>query len=81
MSRHWGSQFAVSSIVIWRWTGYNALIYLAAMQAIPADLYESAALDGAGRWQQFRHVTIPIAAADDPVHGGRLHDRRDAALR
>lgn len=56
----WGSQFAVSSIVIWRWTGYNALIYLAAMQAIPADLYESAALDGAGRRQQFRHVTVPM---------------------
>lgn len=56
----WGSQLAVSSIVIWRWTGYNALIYLAAMQAIPADLYESAALDGAGRWQQFRHVTVPM---------------------
>lgn len=55
----WGSQFAVSSIVIWRWTGYNALIYLAAMQAIPGDLYESAAIDGANRWQQFRHVTIP----------------------
>ncbi|TLS44751.1 sugar ABC transporter permease [Streptomyces montanus] len=56
----WGSKFAVSTIVIWRWTGYNALIYLAAMQAIPSDLYESAALDGAGRWQQFRHVTIPM---------------------
>ncbi|MFE0252507.1 carbohydrate ABC transporter permease [Streptomyces sp. NPDC059010] len=55
----WGSKFAVSSIVIWRWTGYNALIYLAAMQAIPSDLYESAAIDGANRWQQFRHVTIP----------------------
>ncbi|MGW0755791.1 carbohydrate ABC transporter permease [Streptomyces sp. NPDC002814] len=55
----WGSQFAVSSIVIWRWTGYNALIYLAAMQAIPADLYESASIDGANRWQQFIHVTIP----------------------
>ncbi|WP_420076427.1 carbohydrate ABC transporter permease [Streptomyces sp. JL3001] len=55
----WGSQFAVSSIVIWRWTGYNALIYLAAMQAIPVDLYESAAIDGANRWQQFIHVTIP----------------------
>ncbi|MEU4794351.1 sugar ABC transporter permease [Streptomyces sp. NPDC023327] len=56
----WGSQFAVSSIVIWRWTGYNALIYLAAMQAVPHDLYESASLDGASRWQQFRHVTIPM---------------------
>ncbi|MFE3493507.1 carbohydrate ABC transporter permease [Streptomyces sp. NPDC059175] len=55
----WTSQFAVSTIVIWRWTGYNALIYLAAMQAVPHDLYESAALDGASRWQQFRHVTVP----------------------
>ncbi|MFD5567233.1 carbohydrate ABC transporter permease [Streptomyces cadmiisoli] len=55
----WPSQIAVSTIVIWRWTGYNALIYLAAMQAIPQDLYESAALDGANRWQQFFHVTLP----------------------
>ncbi|MFI6852737.1 carbohydrate ABC transporter permease [Streptomyces sp. NPDC050416] len=55
----WFSQIAVSSIIIWRWTGYNALIYLAAMQAIPQDLYESAALDGANRWQQFIHVTLP----------------------
>ncbi|WP_320774031.1 sugar ABC transporter permease [Streptomyces sp. CRN 30] len=55
----WPSQIAVSVIVIWRWTGYNALIYLAAMQAIPQDLYESAALDGANRWQQFFHVTLP----------------------
>ncbi|MDH6626611.1 cellobiose transport system permease protein [Streptomyces sp. LBL] len=55
----WPSQFAVSSIIIWRWTGYNALIYLAAMQAIPQDLYESAALDGANRWRQFLHVTLP----------------------
>lgn len=55
----WTSQIAVSTIVVWRWTGYNALIYLAAMQAVPKDLYESAALDGASRWQQFRHVTVP----------------------
>ncbi|MBT2385568.1 carbohydrate ABC transporter permease [Streptomyces sp. ISL-11] len=53
------SQFAVSSIVIWRWTGYNALIYLAAMQAVPDELYESAALDGASRRQQFLYVTVP----------------------
>ncbi|MEV6673650.1 sugar ABC transporter permease [Streptomyces sp. NPDC051162] len=55
----WTSQLAVASIVIWRWTGYNALIYLAAMQAVPDELYESAALDGASRTQQFRHVTVP----------------------
>lgn len=55
----WPSQIAVSTIVTWRWTGYNALIYLAGMQAISADLYEAAAMDGASRWAQFRYVTIP----------------------
>ena len=55
----WPSQVAVSAIVTWRWTGYNALIYLAGMQAIDSSLYEAAAIDGASRWQQFRHVTIP----------------------
>ena len=53
------SQFAISLIVTWRWTGYNALIYLAAMQAVPGDLYEAAALDGANRWKQFLNVTVP----------------------
>lgn len=55
----WPAQVAVSAIVTWRWTGYNALIYLAGMQAIDSSLYEAAAIDGAGRWAQFRHVTIP----------------------
>ena len=55
----WPAQVAISTIVIWRWTGYNALLYLAAMQAIPAERYEAASLDGASRWQQFTHVTVP----------------------
>jgi cellobiose transport system permease protein len=55
----WPSQIAVSAIVTWRWTGYNALIYLAGMQAINTDLYEAAMMDGANRWSQFRHVTLP----------------------
>jgi cellobiose transport system permease protein len=54
------SWFAISVIVTWRWTGYNALIYLAGMQAIPFELYESAAIDGASRWKQFRTITIPM---------------------
>ncbi|MFF6776607.1 carbohydrate ABC transporter permease [Streptomyces sp. NPDC012637] len=53
------SQIAVSSIVVWRWTGYNALIYLAGMQSIPHELYEAAEMDGASRWRQFFHVTLP----------------------
>ncbi|OKI30102.1 sugar ABC transporter permease [Streptomyces sp. CB03911] len=55
----WASQIGVSAVVTWRWTGYNALIYLAGMQAIPHELYESAAMDGASRWKQFLHVTVP----------------------
>jgi cellobiose transport system permease protein len=54
------SWIGISIIVTWRWTGYNALIYLAAMQAIPFELYESAAIDGASRWKQFRSITIPM---------------------
>jgi len=54
------SWVAISTMVTWRWTGYNALLYLAAMQAIPDDLYESAAIDGAGRWKQFWHITVPM---------------------
>ncbi|MCX5230089.1 sugar ABC transporter permease [Streptomyces sp. NPDC006553] len=58
-SSKWPAQIAISVIVTWRWTGYNALIYLAAMQAVPQDLYEAASLDGASRWRQFISVTIP----------------------
>jgi cellobiose transport system permease protein len=58
-SGRWTSQIAISVIVTWRWTGYNALIYLAGMQSIPSDLYEAAVMDGANRWQQFRYVTVP----------------------
>ncbi|HKD96566.1 MAG TPA: sugar ABC transporter permease [Micromonosporaceae bacterium] len=55
-----GSWFAIVTMVNWRWTGYNALIYLAAMQAIPKDLYESASLDGASATRQFFRITIPM---------------------
>ena len=54
------SWIAISVMIMWRWTGYNALIYLAAMQGIPDDLYEAAAIDGARPWRQFVHVTIPM---------------------
>jgi cellobiose transport system permease protein len=54
------SWIALSVMVMWRWTGYNALIYLAAMQAIPDDLYEAASIDGARPMRQFLHVTVPM---------------------
>src|SRR4051812_9753112 len=54
------SWIALSVMVTWRWTGYNTLIYLAAMQAIPDELYEASAIDGARGFRQFRHVTVPM---------------------
>ncbi len=53
------SQIAIATMVNFRWTGYNSLILLAAMQAVPADLYEAATVDGAGRARQFFSITIP----------------------
>lgn len=53
------SHFALATMVNWRWTGYNALIVLAAMQAVPRDIYESAATDGAGPVRRFLSITIP----------------------
>lgn len=56
----WASWIAISTMVDWRWTGYNTLIYLAAMQAIPRDLYEAAAIDGASRRRQLWQITVPM---------------------
>ena len=54
------SHVAIATMVNFRWTGYNALIFLAAMQAVPRDLYEQAEIDGAGKVRQFLSVTIPM---------------------
>jgi len=53
------AHFVISTMVNFRWTGYNALIFLAAMQAIPRDYYEAAMIDGAGRLRRFFSITIP----------------------
>ena len=55
-----GTYVAISTMVIWRWTGYNSIIYLAALQSIPKELYEAATIDGASKTQQFFHITIPM---------------------
>jgi len=46
--------------VIWFWVGYDTTIFLAGLGAIPYELYEAAKIDGAGRWQLFRHITLPL---------------------
>jgi cellobiose transport system permease protein len=47
-------------LVIWRWTGWHMIIFLAGLQAIPRDLYEAARIDGAGRWATFTRITVPL---------------------
>ena len=54
------AQIAISIMVLWRWTGYNSIIFIAALQNIPNDLYEAATIDGASKFQQFLHITIPM---------------------
>jgi cellobiose transport system permease protein len=54
------SHVAIATMVNYRWTGYTTLVVLAAMQAIPTELYEAAIIDGAGRVRQFFSVTIPM---------------------
>lgn len=45
---------------VWKNFGYNMIIFIAALQAIPDDLYEAARIDGAGRWAQIRHISLPM---------------------
>ncbi|HEY5847062.1 MAG TPA: sugar ABC transporter permease [Microlunatus sp.] len=49
----------IALFVTWKQLGFNILLYLAALQNVPDELYESAAVDGAGAWQSFRNVTVP----------------------
>jgi multiple sugar transport system permease protein len=49
----------VAMVVFWRYVGFNVILYVAAMQSIPRDLYEAARMDGASNWQLFRHITLP----------------------
>ena len=58
---HWAMP-AIILVAVWKNFGYNMLIFIAGLQSIPQELYEAAHLDGAGAWQRFRHVTLPMLA-------------------
>ena len=55
---HWAMPMIIL-FAVWKNFGYNMIILMAGLQAIPADLYEAARIDGASAWQQFRHITLP----------------------
>jgi multiple sugar transport system permease protein len=50
---------AISFVVFWRYVGFNTVLYLAALQTIPKDMYEAATMDGANAWKQFWYITLP----------------------
>jgi multiple sugar transport system permease protein len=58
----WGARFAVLITDVWQWTPFVFIIVLAAMQAIPDDLYESARLDTKSNWTLFTQITLPLIA-------------------
>ncbi len=51
---------AIYALGIWKGVGWSMVIFLAALQGIPVELYEVAAIDGAGEWGQFRHITLAL---------------------
>jgi multiple sugar transport system permease protein len=50
---------SLSGVSVWRYMGLNFVLFLGGIQSIPSELYEASALDGAGRWAQFRHIIAP----------------------
>jgi cellobiose transport system permease protein len=60
LSEAWPMRWAVALLIIWRWVGYNALVYMAGLQSIPSELYEAARIDGANTINIFLRITIPL---------------------
>ena len=56
----WAARWVIVIALIWRWTGYNMVFYLAGLQNIDYSIYEAARIDGASPFQQFVHLTIPL---------------------
>ncbi|MFB7224324.1 carbohydrate ABC transporter permease [Streptomyces sp. NPDC002596] len=56
------AMFSVGLVTAWVLTGFTTVVHLAALQSIPVELYQAAQVDGAGRWQRFRHITFPMLA-------------------
>jgi multiple sugar transport system permease protein len=51
---------SIIAMAVWRNLGFAMIVFLAGLQTIPRELYEAASMDGAGRWKQLRHVTVPL---------------------
>ncbi|WP_338551324.1 sugar ABC transporter permease [Paenibacillus sp. KS-LC4] len=52
--------YSVSFVEIWKWTGFHMVLFLAGLQTISHDMYESSTIDGANKWKQLRYITLPL---------------------
>lgn len=52
--------YVIVAMTIWGWTGFSVIVYLAALQGVPAELHEAAAIDGASPFTRFRTITVPL---------------------
>jgi N-acetylglucosamine transport system permease protein len=52
--------WAIAAVIVWSGVGFYMILFMAGIQSIPADFYEAATLDGAGRWRSFRDITFPL---------------------
>lgn len=52
--------YVIVAMTIWGWTGFSVIVYLAALQGVPAELHEAAAIDGASAFTRFRTITVPL---------------------
>jgi len=59
-SNAWTARAVIIIALIWRWTGYNMVFYLAGLQNIEYSVYEAAKIDGANGWKTFWKITVPL---------------------
>ena len=56
----WSARMIIIIALVWRWTGYNMVFYLAGLQGIEYSVYEAAKIDGSNGWKTFWHITVPL---------------------
>lgn len=76
----WAARWVIVIALIWRWTGYNMVFYLAGLQNIDYSIYEAARIDGASPIQQFIHLTIPLLKPEEWPYNRYTWENRTNAI-
>lgn len=59
---------SIVAVDLWKTVGFTVVIFLAGLESIPQEYYDAAAVDGAGRWQRFRRITLPLLSPTTYLH-------------